>query len=137
MDTDNYVVYVKTDDNGHIVAVNSSAFLSDTTGWTEIDQGSGDKYHHAQGNYFSEPILTLGGAWCYKLVDGMPTECTADEIAEQEAANQPDISSPTQDERITALETENAMLTAQIGAMSDQLDFYEDCIAEMAGVVYA
>ena len=32
---------------------------------------------------------------------------------------------------------ENAMLKAQVSAQSDQMDFYEDCIAEMAAVVYA
>lgn len=40
-------------------------------------------------------------------------------------------------ERVTDLETENKLLTAQIEAQSDQLDFYEDCIAEMASIVYA
>lgn len=40
-------------------------------------------------------------------------------------------------QRITALEDENRLLKAQVSAQSDQLDFYEDCIAEMATVVYA
>ena len=35
------------------------------------------------------------------------------------------------------LEAENKTLTAQVAAQSDQLDFYEDCIAEMASIVYA
>ena len=65
-----YIVYVKPNESGYIIAVNSSAFLTDTTGWVEIDSGYGDKYHHAQGNYFSEPIYTMGGAYRYKLVDG-------------------------------------------------------------------
>lgn len=38
---------------------------------------------------------------------------------------------------MAALENENAMLKAQVSAQSDQMDFYEDCIAEMAAVVYA
>lgn len=41
------------------------------------------------------------------------------------------------DGRVTELEAENKLLTAQIEAQSDQLDFYEDCIAEMASIVYA
>ena len=41
------------------------------------------------------------------------------------------------DDRVTELEAENKLLTAQIEAQSDQLDFYEDCIAEMASIVYA
>lgn len=35
------------------------------------------------------------------------------------------------------LKEENTMLTAQVSALSDQMDFYEECIVEMAEVVYA
>ena len=49
----------------------------------------------------------------------------------------PEPAPPTTEERVTALESENAMLKAQVSAQSDQMDFYEDCIAEMAAVVYA
>lgn len=84
-----YIVYVKTNSNGYITAVNSSAFLTDLTDWVEIDSGYGDKYHHAQGNYFPEPIWTDGGAYRYKLVDGVPVECTAEEIKAQEESNKP------------------------------------------------
>lgn len=84
-----YIVYVKLNNVGYITAVNSSAFLSDTNGWIEIDSGYGDKYHHAQGNYFEKPIMTMGGAYRYKLVDGKAVECTAEEIKAQEEANKP------------------------------------------------
>ena len=47
-----YIVYVRADEAERIVEINSSAFLADTAGWTAIDEGYGDKYHHAQGNYF-------------------------------------------------------------------------------------
>lgn len=94
-----YSVYVKTDASGYIVAVNSDAFLSDLTGWTKIDEGTGDQYHHAQGNYFPLPIMTMGGAYYYKLVDGVPVMCSEEEIAEQEGANQP---APTASCNITA-----------------------------------
>lgn len=85
-----YIVYVKPNSNGYITAVNSSAFLTDATGWVEIDSGYGDKYHHAQGNYFPESIMTMGGAYRYKLVDGKAVECTSEEIKAQEEANKPD-----------------------------------------------
>ena len=49
----------------------------------------------------------------------------------------PTPSGPTLPERVTELESENAMLKAQINAQSEQMDFYEDCIAEMAMIVYA
>lgn len=44
---------------------------------------------------------------------------------------------PTSAQRIATLEEENKLLKAQVSAQSAQLDFYEDCIAEMAAVVYA
>ena len=84
-----YRVYVKTDASGYITAVNSSAFLAHTAGWVQIDSGYGDRYGHAQGNYFPERIWTDGGAYRYKLVDGKPVECTLEEITIQEEALKP------------------------------------------------
>ena len=43
--TNAYKVYVKADTSGTITAINSDAFLPDTTDWTQIDEGEGDKYH--------------------------------------------------------------------------------------------
>ena len=99
-----YTVYVKPNDAGYITAVNSSAFLTDTTDWTEIGSGYGDKYHHAQGNYFPLPIRTMGGAYRYKLVDGQPVECTAEEIAAQEDALKP-VPTPSLENRVEVLES--------------------------------
>ena len=108
MEFDNpYIVYVKTNSDGFIIAVNSSEFLRDTTGWIAIDSGWGDKYHHAQGNYFPEPIFTDGGVYRYKMVDGVPVACSADEIAEQESANLPGEETPTLENRVETLETDS------------------------------
>mgnify|MGYP004508107713 CR=1 FL=1 len=38
---------------------------------------------------------------------------------------------------IEDLQAENKLLKAQVQAQTDRADFIEDCIAEMAGVVYA
>jgi hypothetical protein len=97
-----YIVYIKTNSDGYITTVNSSAFLEDITDWTEIDSGFGDKYHHAQGNYFPKPIKTFGGAYCYKLINGVVVECTDEEIAAQEEANKP-IVEPTTDDVLNVL----------------------------------
>lgn len=43
----------------------------------------------------------------------------------------------TTEERVAALEAENKLLKEQVSAQADQAEFYEDCIAEMATVVYA
>ena len=80
MDMQPYIVYVKPDEQNRIQAVNSSAFLSDTDGWIEIDSGYGDKYHHAQGNYFPKPLYDDRGIMQYKLVDGEPVERTQEEM---------------------------------------------------------
>lgn len=105
-----YEVYVKTDDLNRIIAVNSSEFLPDTEGWTKIDEGHGDKYHHAQGNYFPKPILEKHMIPVYKLVDGKPKERTQEEIAADIAAIPPP--PPSQAERIAQLENQLAAYEA-------------------------
>lgn len=75
-----YGVYVRMDDAGRILAINSSAFLTDTDGWTKIDEGYGDRYHHAQGNYLPGPLMDDRGVYRYKLEDGEAVERTAEEM---------------------------------------------------------
>ena len=104
-----YIVYVKTDDANRITAVNSSAFLTDTDGWTEIDSGYGDKYHHAQGNYFMKPIMDYRGICRYKLEDGKPVERTQEEM---DADYVPPPYQPSDRERIEALEAQLAAYEA-------------------------
>lgn len=94
---DTYRVYVLTDTNNNIIAVNSSAFLSDATGWTQIDEGTGDRYHHAQGNYFDKPIMTNKGIYRYKLINGEVVEKTEQEIAAEVEALPPP---PTPQEKL-------------------------------------
>ena len=81
MDDIKYTVYAKTNENGIITAINSSAFISDATYWTEIDEGEGDKYHHAQNNYLSAGLMDENGIFNYKLTDGNPELRTAEEKA--------------------------------------------------------
>ena len=77
-----YTVYVQTDNQNRIIAVNSSAFLTNLTGWVKIDEGAdGAKYGHAQSGYFDMPIYTGDGIPRYKLVDGVPTQRSEEEIA--------------------------------------------------------
>ena len=104
--TYDYKVYVRTDAAGRIVEINSDAFLSNTTGWTEIDSGVGDKYHHAQGNYFDTPLMDERGIFCYKLENGKPVLRTQEEMdADFNALPEP---GPTLEERTVALETASA-----------------------------
>ena len=76
-----YIVYVKIDENNRVTDINSSAFISDVSEWTEIDRGVGDRYHHAQGNYFPKPLTDENGVYRYKYADGIVSERTAEEMA--------------------------------------------------------
>ena len=68
-----YAVYILLDASNRILNVESSAFLPDTTGWVQIDEGTGDRYHHAQGNYFPVPLYDDRGIPRYAYVpDGSP-----------------------------------------------------------------
>ena len=60
----------------------------------------------------------------------------ADEIAAWEQAHPAPEVKPAPKTN-AELESENAKLKQQVSALADQQSFYEDCIAEMAEVVYA
>ena len=62
-------VYIKVNEQHEITEVGSSIFIEDTTGWIEIDQGSGDKYVHAQGNYFDKPVMNEDGTYNYLYIN--------------------------------------------------------------------
>lgn len=81
-----YKVLVRVDDAGRVVAINSSGFLQDSDGWTEIDSGYGDKYHHAQNHYLPLPLTDDRGIFQYKLCDEEIVERTAEEMDADYAA---------------------------------------------------
>lgn len=110
-----YIVYVKTDDQNRITVINSSEFIPDPSEWIEIDSGFGDKYHHAQGNYFDQPIRDMRGICRYKLEDGKPVERTQEEMdADWEARPKPD-PKPSDADRIAALEEQLAAAKILLG----------------------
>lgn len=61
---------------------------------------------------------------------------TADEIAAWEKEHPAPEIKPAPKTN-AELESENAKLKQQVSALADQQSFYEDCIAEMAEIVYA
>lgn len=104
-----YTVYVRTDEAGRIVEINSSAFLVDTEGWTAIDEGCGDKCYHAQNNYFPLPLYGADGCANYKLTDGAPALRTeAEKAAEIAARPAPE---PTPLDRVEAQVAYTAIMT--------------------------
>lgn len=113
---DAYKVYVTVDKNNCITEINSNAFLSSLDGWIEIDSGYGERYHHAQGNYFPQPIWTETGAYRYKLMDGKPMECTAEEITGQIQENRNPVPQ-TVEERIGLLEKNTSEMKNQLSML--------------------
>ena len=107
-----YRVYVRTDEAGRITAVNSDEFLQDTSQWIQIDKGYGDRYRHAQGNYFPLPIRDERGIYRYKLEDGKAVPRSMEEM---EGDYAPPGKVPTTKERMDEIETAMMELAAMIG----------------------
>lgn len=100
-------VYVLPDSFGYITRVDggyTESNIKDPKNWLLIDEGYGDRYNLCQSNYFPQPVRTMGGAYRYKMVDGKPVECTAEEIAAKEEALKP-VPTPTLESRVETLET--------------------------------
>ena len=74
-----FSVFVKVDESGRIIDVNSSLFLQDTAGWIEVAHGVGDRFQHAQGNYLPKPIFNMGIP-AYKMEMGEIKERSEEEI---------------------------------------------------------
>ena len=72
-------VLVRTDSKNRVTAINSSGF-AEGSGWMQIDEGYGDKYHHAQSNYLPMPLTDERGVYRYKLVDGLVAQRTQAEM---------------------------------------------------------
>ena len=121
-----YTVYIKIDDASRIIAINSSAFLPSTEGWVAIDHGLGDRYHHAQGNYFPKPIYEERGIPVYKYVDGKVLERTQEEI---DADYHEPVPQPSETDialvELAALESENAT----------RLDEQDAALVELAALI--
>ena len=100
-------VYVLPDSSGYITRIDggyTESNITDLENWVLIDEGYGDRYNLCQGNFFPQPIRTMGGAYRYKLIDGMVTECSESELLEQEEAQKRN-TPPTLQDRVDALET--------------------------------
>ena len=100
--------------------INGTIHVSD--GWAIIPDG------------METPNFPFGDITVDDQTPPVVTRWTPLPIPEPEPAPEP---APTTEDRVAALESENKTLKAQVSAQSEQMDFYEECIAEMASVVYA
>lgn len=105
---DEHKVYVSLQD-GYITSINSEIFLSqeEMSTMTEIDQGQGDKYAHAQSQYLEKGLVDEKDRYNYKFVEGKVVE-----VAEEE---KPTIKEPEQQataqDKIEAQVMYTAMMT--------------------------
>lgn len=83
---DPYKVYIQINNDNYVTSVNSSAFISDLSDWVKIDEGYGDKYHHAQNNYFENPIVNMNGVHNYIYENEMVRETTEEEKVNEAAS---------------------------------------------------
>jgi len=97
------IVYVQVDSRNVIMDINSDAFLSDPNGWIQLDEGYGDKYLHAQTQYFPGPVITDGGVGRYLYTPDAAVKWQERTQEEVDADRQP--AARTLDERVTMLET--------------------------------
>ncbi len=84
-------VYVRTDERSRIIRCEGGYTTpKDLSSWTEIDEGTGDRFNLAQSHYFPEGIYTADGIPRYKMEGGKPMERTEYEIqADRDAAVPP------------------------------------------------
>lgn len=95
-----YSVFIKTDERGVLIDIDSDAFLTSFDGWEKIDEGFGDKFHHAQGNYLEKPLTDEYGVFRYEKKNGKIKERKQKDM---EADMQAQPMQPTDRERIEEL----------------------------------
>ena len=118
--TESYRVFALTDGRDRILDINSDAFLADTAGWTQIDEGVGDRYHHAQNNYLPKPLYDERGIPRYKLVDGEVVERTPEEIEADYVPPEP----------VTPLEDRVGAVEIKTGDLEEALDMILSGVTE-------
>ena len=67
-------VLIKTNDKDEIIEIGSSIFIKDPTNYIVIDNGFGDKYAHAQSQYFEKPLINEDGRYSFKYINGKVVE---------------------------------------------------------------
>lgn len=107
-------VYVKTDES-IITEINSDIFLESVEGYVLIDEGEGDRYAHAQGNYLEHGLIDECGRYNYKLYDGLVVELQ--EAEKVELYPKDTTKKPTTEERISVMEDAvQELILMQLGA---------------------
>ena len=127
-------VYIKTDNQNRIIRCEGGYTTpANLTDWMCIDEGTGDRYNLCQSHYFDGGLYTMDGIPRYIWDGSAAVLRTEEELEAGRAALPTPVVPPTAAE----LAEENKLLKQRVSALTEQQSFYEDCIAEMAAVVYA
>lgn len=109
-----YKVYVKLNEDKCVTLIDSEIFLTneEMQSMTNIDEGEGDKYAHAQSQYLEKGLIDKYGRYNYKFVEGKLVEVAEGDkptIEESKAV-------PTEQQKI------NAQLMLQIAQLKAQVN---------------
>lgn len=119
MITGPYSVYVRLGEGDRIEAIDSDAFLTVPTSWTKIDEGYGDRFHHAQAHYIPGDPKDERGVCLYKLVDNQIAPRTQEEMDADWAVIEDEV---TEHLYITTNNGDIAFLTTPDDMSEDPLD---------------
>ena len=109
-----YEVYIRVDDDNVVIDINTGIFISDKSKWLKLDEGTGDRYHHSQGNYLVNGLVDDNGIYNYKFIDGV-------------------LALRTDEEKQPAIDKLNAQTEInQLKAKLDATDYISNKIAEGA-----
>lgn len=132
-----YQVYVRVNENNVIIQIESNLTLSDTSGFIYLCEGAGDKYAHAQGNYFpkEKPIMNIDGTYNYKLVNNIPVELT-DEEKKSLFGGQTQPQQPTELEKVQqkleATEAKVSEYKAQMTSLTSDVVSLMDIVSQLS-----
>lgn len=82
-------VYALADEQGSVTRIEGGytmGNIADLSEWVYLDEGYGDRYNLCQSHYAEGGLYTMDGIPRYKLVDGVLTLRTEDELAADRAA---------------------------------------------------
>ena len=100
-------VYIQTDIAGRILRCEGGYTTpSELTEWTEIDEGTGDKYNLCQSHYFDGGLYTMDGIPRYRWDGTQAVARTEEELDADRAAIPEPKPSKTVEDRLTALEAD-------------------------------
>lgn len=119
---ENIKVYAKINENNIITDINSSIFLNNIEGYIQIDEGSGDKYAHAQGNYLDKGLTDRSGRFNYKYTGHKIVELSEDEKKKLH---------PSVTNKTTSQEEINATLIKENADLKKQLEAQQNFNAEI------